>query len=214
MDLPANDTEFRSWSEQISTRLDGCLPGRDAQFLLAPRPRFGAYVHQDPREARPAAVFALLVRIQNQPSVLLTRRSTSVKTHRGQISFPGGAVEAGESALDAALREVHEEIGIERGSIRVLGKLSPLFVAVSGYEVQPFVGALDELGSTAIDGREVAEMLSVPLSRLLDPDTQGEREQVYRGNPVSVPFFKVDRHEVWGATAMMLSELLAVVRSL
>lgn len=146
--------------------------------------------------------------------LVLTRRQPHLSQHSGQVCFPGGAVDPDESPLSAALREVEEEIGIPRQEIQVLGQLTPVFVLVSGYTVQPYVGWLEASPRLIVATDEVAEALQPTLAELLAPDIIRERTQPYRGEQILVPYYDLGPAEVWGATAMMLSELLEVVRTL
>lgn len=145
------------------------------------------------------------------PELLLTRRTDTVEHHRAQIAFPGGRQEDGEDLLDTALRETTEEVGIERETVEVLGELAPFAIPPSGFVVHPFVGWTAERPECRPDPVEVAEILEVPLSILMDPDRRAEEETEILGRPAVMPFYDVPdlgRPPLWGATAMMLSGLL------
>jgi 8-oxo-dGTP pyrophosphatase MutT (NUDIX family) len=210
---------FEQFGEQLKASLRSPLPGPAAQQQLAPRPRHGAYVQQDPDLGRAAAVLALLHPGRSDPEslrphLILTRRTADVETHKGEVCLPGGALEPGEQARQAALREVEEEIGIQAQTVTVIGALTPVFVAVSGFRVQPFIGLLSDPPQLRPDPREVESALDVPLLHLLEPHRVQRRRQTYRGRQVVIPYFQLDQVEVWGATSMMLAELVAVVRAL
>jgi 8-oxo-dGTP pyrophosphatase MutT (NUDIX family) len=143
----------------------------------------------------------------------LTRRTDTVAAHRGQISFTGGAREPGESAEQAALREASEEIGLDPRRVEVLGALSELHIPRSNFLVTPIVGAAAARPPFAPHAPEVAEILEVSLTTLLDPRTVEEHTMQLASGDAQVPFFRVGPHRVWGATAMILAEFLAVVRA-
>jgi 8-oxo-dGTP pyrophosphatase MutT (NUDIX family) len=144
--------------------------------------------------------------------IVLTRRTDAVDNHRGQISFPGGSMDPGEDAASSALREAWEELAIAPDELDVLGELSPLYIPPSGFCVYPVVAYAAGRPDFVPNPGEVAEVLEVPLAHLLDPATRGEEVWPIRGANVRVPFYRVGHHKVWGATAMMLCELLMLLR--
>ena len=182
---------------------------------MAPRrPGVREALRIDDKPCRNAAVMALLLPHGPETSILLTRRPDTLNDHAGQIAFPGGRTEPGESLLDTALRETHEEAGVDPGRIDVLGPLSPLYISVSNYCVYPFAGALAEPPRELVPcSDEVERIFTVPLSLLADPSNRRIERWTIRGVPVDVPFFDVDGEVVWGATAMMLAELLALMEA-
>ncbi len=143
--------------------------------------------------------------------IVLTRRTDAVDTHRGQISFPGGSTEPGEDAVCAALREAWEELGIDPAKLNVLGELSPLYIPPSGFCIYPVVAYSTARPDFVPNPGEVAEVLEVSLAHLLDSATRGEEIWPIRGLDVRVPFYRVGHHKVWGATAMVLCELLSLL---
>ncbi|MCU0254208.1 MAG: CoA pyrophosphatase, partial [Acidobacteria bacterium] len=120
-------------------------------------------------------------------------------------------VEPGESFEDAALREAEEEVGVDRGAVRLLGRLSAMHIPVSGYALHPIVGITDAAGAWAPHAREVARVLEAPLAELLDPSRRTVEPRRYEGRDYDVPYFDVEGEKVWGATAMVLAELLALL---
>lgn len=191
------------------------LPGVDAQLRMAPRPRVGWDPHRFPDGLREGAALVLIYPIADIPHVLLTVRGSMLRMHQGQVSFPGGAVDPEESFESAALREASEEVGVAPASVRVLGRLTPLHIPVSGYRLHPVVGIVDERPAFVAAEWEVAHLLEVPIEVLRDParlqrETQ-MREADGKAWPVEVPYFAVDGHKVWGATAMALAEFLALI---
>jgi 8-oxo-dGTP pyrophosphatase MutT (NUDIX family) len=185
------------------------------QMRMSPQPRPGTERIFDPNlSCRHASVLALLYPISSKPFLVLTRRSLDVNAHQGQISFPGGSQEPNESIVDCALRETWEELGVPEGSVTVVGQLSPLFIQRTGFCVFPVVGWCNEHPRFLPARQEVAEVLEVPVEQLLDDNTHGRETWLLHDVPIEVPFYRVGDHKVWGATAMILAELLALVGTL
>lgn len=200
---------------QIDARLRAAcrapLPGADAHRLLAPQPRPGWRPGEVPDHATPAAALVLLYPVDDAPHVLLTVRAGRLGKHAGQVSFPGGLVDAGESIAEAALREAFEEVGLDPAAVRVVGALSPLYVTVSNFAIHPVAGIAEATPRLRPSAAEVARLLPAPLAALADPANlrRGTRR---RGDlPCDVPYFEVRNERVWGATAMVLAELLAML---
>lgn len=198
---------FLETVEKLRAGLAGPLPGAEAHLAMASRPRPGWRPGRVPEEARPAGVLVLLYPVEGEAWLPLTLRTHGVESHRGQVSFPGGALEAGESAETGALREAEEEVGVPAREIEVLGRLTPLFVPPSGFAVQPVVGALPGSPSFRPEPAEVERVLETSLGALVE---RGVERRERRDGRV-VLYFPVDGHVVWGATAMMLAELVALL---
>jgi 8-oxo-dGTP pyrophosphatase MutT (NUDIX family) len=191
------------------------LPGVEAQLRMAPRPRVGWDPHRFPEGLREGAALLLIYPIEGDAHVLLTVRAAGLRQHTGQVSFPGGSVDPHESLERAALREASEEVGIPPAAVRVLGRLSPLHIPVSGYRLHPVVGIADDRPSFMAAEWEVARILEVPIDLLTDPAIVGRetqrRELAGEIYDVEIPYFFVDGYKVWGATAMALAEFLALL---
>ncbi|HET9691266.1 MAG TPA: NUDIX domain-containing protein [Acidimicrobiales bacterium] len=162
---------------------------------------------------RPAAVLCAVFDEERdglaQAHVLLTRRSSRLRTHTGEISFPGGRLEPGEAAVDAALREAEEETGLDPALVEVIGTLSPLATVTSRAGITPFVAALPGRPSLRANADEVDAILTVPLAELWAPGVH--REELWPrpdGGVHPVTFFELVGDTVWGATGRMLRELL------
>jgi 8-oxo-dGTP pyrophosphatase MutT (NUDIX family) len=151
-----------------------------------------------------------------EPHIALTVRGSGLRKHTGQVSFPGGSVDPHESLEAAALREAHEEIGVEPSTVRLLGRLTPLHVPVSGYALHPVVGIADVRPAFAIHEWEVARLLEVTIEMLEDPVRlkREERTREVDGKTyrIEYPYFDIDGEKVWGATAMALAEFLTMLR--
>jgi 8-oxo-dGTP pyrophosphatase MutT (NUDIX family) len=155
----------------------------------------------------PAAVLVPIVERSPELTVLFTLRTAHLNDHAGQISFPGGRVEAGDTgAVDTALRETREEIGIDGGRVEILGQL-PEYLTRTGYRVTPVVGYLVPPFDLAPDTFEVAEIFEVPLRFLLDPANHLRQSLVVDGATRYFWAIPYDRHYIWGATAGMLMNL-------
>jgi 8-oxo-dGTP pyrophosphatase MutT (NUDIX family) len=188
------------------------LPGQEAQFRMAPRPRPGAEFYDRPREdARRGGVLILLYPHGQSIYFPLILRPTYSGVHSGQVGLPGGGYEENDPDLVyTALRETHEEIGVPAEEVQVIGRLSPLYVYPSNYLVQPVVGWLDYRPTFHIDPNEVAMLIEAPLLDFLNPQNRLCEPWQLRDRMADVPFFRVQNQRIWGATAMMLSELLAL----
>ena len=160
--------------------------------------------------ARVGAVLLLLYCKEESLHIVLTRRRDDLNSHAGQISFPGGRQENQESLQQTALRETDEEIGVSPTAVTMLGTLTDIYIPPSDYEVHPFVGWFHNGKRPSFQPAitEVAEILEVPLDHLLKPETRKTGPWQFRGMTIKVPYYDVDGHMVWGATAVMLSEFL------
>ena len=187
------------------------LPGAAAQNAMAPVPRRAWPVGLNPARIRDAAGLVLVFPIDNHAHIVLTVRADTLGRHSGQVALPGGVVDPGETFEQAALREAHEEIALDVSGVRVLGALTSLEIPVSGFRLHPIVAAADARPSLAPADGEVARILEVPLDELLAPGcvqtTQRERD----GRLLTIPAFHIEADEIWGATAMVLAEFLALL---
>ena len=181
---------------------------------MVPVPRGNVRPPEMSGQARQGGVLVLIFEKNGQSHLLLTRRRDDLQQHAGQISFPGGRREDGETLRETALREAHEEVGIRPAEVQVLGELTSLYIMPSDFEVHPFVAWHTGQPTYIIQVDEVAEILEVPISFLLDPTHRHEEPWEIRGYELQVPFYLVGEHKVWGATAMMLSEFLERLRVL
>jgi 8-oxo-dGTP pyrophosphatase MutT (NUDIX family) len=189
--------------------LQGPLPGLSAHSLMGRTPRELRALPYDHH----AAVLVLLYPhpADARPHLVLTLRSDRLRRHRGQVSFPGGVVEPGEDLVAAALREAHEEVSIIPAAVEVLGTLTPLPMPHTGFVLHPFVGVARVRPDLRACEDEVARVLEVPLAVLADPARVRQEPRLLGEQVYQVPYFDVAGEKVWGATAMILAELLAVL---
>ncbi len=161
-------------------------------------------------EERHAAVMLLIFPTDDGESLqtVLTRRKDTLQHHPGQISLPGGSLDDGETIEQTALREVEEEIGIDRDSIEVLGRLNSIYVPPSDFTVTPFVGWLPKEPSFELQASEVAELICVEISQFLDRSIRRISPVISDPRERNVPWFSVDGHQVWGATAVILDDFI------
>jgi len=202
------------WLEQLQSRLAQPLPGPMVGSRFESRPRFGRHYDQFPAQARRAAVLVLLYPWQAQWFLPLTVRPAHLPDHPGQIGLPGGAIEAGETSRQAAVREFHEELGATGLAIELLGALSSIYVHASNFRVEPWVAVAAQRPGWAPNPIEVEQLLEVPLAHLCDPVNLGSHQRDYQGQTYEAPHFAWQAHRVWGATCMILGELVTVLGEL
>jgi len=163
---------------------------------------------------RPAAALLLLYPHENEWHVPLTVRGAGLRHHTGQVSLPGGRLDhLGESVEDAALREAHEEIGVNPADVRVLGELTPVHVLVSGFTLHPIVAITDRRPAFSPAPYEVEEVLEVSLDDLQDASRIRQGTRMREGIAVEYPYFDLFGHQVWGATAMVLGEFICLLQA-
>lgn len=202
--------------QRLRNRLVGDLPGEEAQFLMAPmaRPRMSEALSMTVQQ-RQSAVLLYLFPQQGDWRIVLMKRPDYEGAHGGQVSIPGGRLEPGEKHKQAALREFEEETGVSVSSRQLLGNLSELFIPPSNFLVKPFVAYATDRPCFDPDPVEVEEIIELPILTLMS-DVTVKRDQVClsSGDWVESPYFEVEGHMVWGATAMILSELKEILRDM
>jgi len=201
---------FADTLRQLELALAQTLPGMDAQDRMAPRPR-REWSGFDSARARRAAGLLLVFPKDERAHIVLTVRSSTLGRHSGQVSLPGGVVEPGETIEEAALREAHEEIGLPLAGVQALGTLTPIDIPVSGFRLHPVVATTPAYPRLRPADGEVARVLEVPVELLMDPQCRGARDMERDGRKYRVPTLVIDGAEVWGATAMVLSEFMALL---
>jgi len=155
---------------------------------------------------RPSAVMMLLMNRKGNAHVLLTRRTTSVGTHKGEVSFPGGGYEEGDnSLLDTALRETYEEVGVYPGHIEVLGEFDH-FISIFGFHVSTYVGVITHPYEYTLNADEIESIIEVPLQLFRDEQYRKCEKMEYQGNMYNVYHYFYNGYEIWGLTARILTD--------
>lgn len=207
--------------QAIQQQLQQQLPGPEAQYKMAHvvRQNYLDLKPDVPVNARIACVLALLYpKLEEDMHIVLIERISSnpKDRHKGQVSFPGGRYEDEDGTFErGALREAQEEVGVDPDRISILGPLTELYIPVSNFKVYPFVGYVDERPSFRPQLSEVKQIIEVPIEHLTNPATRQFtniriNEQITLNR---VPFYNVQGKIVWGATAMILSELITVLHA-
>ena len=200
---------------QLEQAFQKGLPGKRAQLEMAPMPidprRIAAEVPDDHRKS---GVLLLFYPDASTIYFPLIKRPHYPGAHSGQVALPGGKVEPGDpDVVYTALREAEEEIGIDAGKVEVMGRLTELYIPVSNFLVTPIVGYTDQKPAFIPEKREVSRIIPTPLNQLIQPE-------VVKMTPISLgggrymktPYFAIEGEQVWGATAMILSEFIQVMK--
>jgi len=197
--------EFDKLIFHLKKRIDTNLPGYDSHQKMKVDYREKIKFPFTINKAKPAAVLLLLYPNENQIFFYLTKRTENLKNHKGQISLPGGSKEQEETLLETALRETEEEIGINKNRISIIGSITPLFIPVTGFMMTPFIGFIPKKPLIKLDSMEVDEIFSVNILDLMNNDKLSTKRQI-NGTHINIPYFLLNKHQVWGATSMVLSE--------
>jgi 8-oxo-dGTP pyrophosphatase MutT (NUDIX family) len=203
--------------EWLRNRLRLTLPGRTAQERMMGR--VVSMPLKIPDNARPSAVLCLLFPVNDELHMLLMKRKEDKTAHSGQVSFPGGRFENTDADLRAtALREANEEVGIMPADVDILGALTPLYIPVSNFNVYPYVGYSENRPVYSLSHNEVSYTIEVPLAELLHPARKTITDVISPAVPDvirQVNAYKLEAGTIiWGATAMIISELEVVLEGL
>ena len=174
--------------------------------IIGARPALGI----DAPQYRRACVLIPLVRTNGDWSILFSRRSPNLAAHSGQIAFPGGAVEQGETLEAAAVREAEEEVGIPAQQVELIGRLDDV-ITNSGFLVAPFVGIIHQQIDYVLQEEEVEEVFEVPVDALLQPSQPAVRYVAFRDRQYPAYFYRHEQHEIWGLTGRILKAFLDLV---
>lgn len=199
----------------LRQRLQTPLPGRTAFLEMAPTKERVFPDSIDTDNAKLAAVLLLLFKKSEEWHTVFIQRVSSNKrdTHNGQISFPGGKREDSDKDLqETALREAREEIGIKSEDVEILGKLSQMYIPVSNFIVEPFIGFLDYPPQYTLQASEVAGIIETPINHFFNPSVRKitDRKVATYLTLKNVPYFDLNGKILWGATAMMMNEFLSL----
>ena len=203
---------------QLEEKLNKPLKGMASQLLMAPKHRLAEMedAKNKIKHARYSGVMILFFVNDNEElCIVFIRRSDYVGIHAGQMGLPGGRYEEkDENTLQTALRETFEEIGIEPEKIKVIGRLTGLYIPPSNFHVDPYIGFLAEKPDYKIDTREVKNVVELKLSDFFSANAIQWKDFKTHGSEklTSAPFYKIGETEIWGATAMIISELLDMLK--
>jgi 8-oxo-dGTP pyrophosphatase MutT (NUDIX family) len=186
----------------VAGDLEGVATAKASDYALNGLPLESAVLAR----ARPAAVLAPIVARPEGLNILLTLRASHLRAHSGQVAFPGGKIDRGETPAEAALREAREEIGLEERFIEPLGWLDPYFTG-TGYRVAPLVALIDPLFTATVNKLEVDEVFETPFSLLMDPANHLIDEREWQGRRRKFYVMRDQEHYIWGATAGILRNL-------
>jgi len=200
--------------ELLKQELQKPLPGIEVQLQMASSDRMIKNFPRSPgNDARIAAVLILLYPYNDSIYTVFMQRHNYEGVHGGQISFPGGKKEpADKDIIETALREANEETGVDPDSISIIGNLTPLFIPVSNMLVAPVVGWTGQKPVYIEQPEEVVFLFDADLKTLLDPGIVKSKPMLIRGKSIDVKYFDYDGNVIWGATAMILHELLTIIR--
>ena len=203
-------TEFR---DELQAALNETLPGYTAQKRMAPS---GRSILPPGNPGRKAAVAIVIYKDQNQnKKIVLIKRPVYSGPHSGQIAFPGGKMDPEDSDLvGTAIRECYEEIGIQLTASNYIGPLSQLHISVSSFLVHPYIFLLDLFPVFKPNEKEVIYLIHVALTDLLDEGLVKETLMGIRNEEIVVPYYDIQNEIVWGATAIMLAEFIAILKKI
>jgi 8-oxo-dGTP pyrophosphatase MutT (NUDIX family) len=216
MSLPDFFNDFEKWRRMLQALPYDRLPGVDAQLKMAPEIR-----HADVRSlgqgrgaTQSSVLFLFYPAGDGTPTTVFIQRPTYKGAHSGQISFPGGRYEEGDASLQyTALRETYEEIGVHPDQVEVAGRLTDLFIPPSNYIVSPFLGVTAQRPEFVPDPNEVVKVLEIPVKAFFQEAFCVHKTiHLSDGFSVKTPCFSINGHIIWGATAMMISEFVEMVK--
>ena len=196
----------------VTRELARGLPGRAAQRTMAPTLAYGRHHGPIPDDARRSAVILALHRSPAGWSIPALVRSMAMRSHAGQVSLPGGKVEDDETAEQTALREFEEEFGVPPGCLKILGRLTPVYVFISGFEIVPVIAIAKAQMTFQPNPLEVAAVIELPLAQLCDPACRGKHLIERGGLRFHAPHFALAGQQIWGATSLILAEFAALLQ--
>ena len=206
---------MKTFQSFLQNRLQSQLPGKNAQNIMRPEPRS---VRKNEMTYTPSSdnfrnssVLVPIVTWKEEPEIMFTLRTAGIK-HGGQISFPGGGREGDETIEETALREAHEETGLNPENVEVIGNLSALYINHSENMVTPVIGFLKKEQEFCANPNEVEEIFTVPISKLISSDFARTEDWKLRELDYKIPLWDVHAVPLWGATAMMLSEFIELYK--
>ncbi len=212
--LPNEKMSFEKELEFIRLKLALDLPGERAQYLMAPKERETSeiYIKKSPNHRKSSVMMLLFPDAFNRATTVFIERPINNSIHSGQIAFPGGKEDPTDTSLQhTAIRETEEEIGIPTSDIEIIGKLTSLFIPASNFLVQPYVGLISSTPVFVPNEYEVRSVIPFSIRELLKLQPLTKDFKTSYGN-LKAPYFLIEGHSVWGATAMMLSEFRELIK--
>ncbi len=208
-------SDFTTFIQKLKIRLQQPLPGQEAHSVMASETRLKLKMPTPNERTRESAVLILFYPSENNIFMPLILRPQYDGVHGGQMAFPGGRAEKEDENLErTALREAQEEIGVRVSDVQVLGKLTKLYIPPSNFHVQPVIGFMSRKPEFYPDPKEVDKVIEISIEEMKNPSIIGRKVLNVRGIEIDTPFYDILDTTVWGATAMMISELLMVIESL
>ncbi len=205
-----NNNEIK---EKLLNAFRNDLPGSASQLKMIPESRLNMSFDFNPEKIKKSAVLLLLFPENGSYKLLFIKRANDGGRHSGQIAFPGGKFELKDNDLiNTALRETEEEIGIDKKGVKILKSLTPLLIPVSNFSVKPFVGMIDEKPEIKMNLHEVQEVYKLDLKKIVS--AKRIEKTFNAGNQkIKAPFYIFDEFEIWGASAMILSEFVDLLKT-
>lgn len=205
--------EFDKFVNKLKREFNNKLPGFNSQIKAAPKSRDDLNNLVETDDPKKSAVLILLYPENDKIYIPFIKRVTDGSMHSGQIAFPGGKFEQSDKNMKStALREAEEEIGIDQNKVKVLKELTPLYIPVSNYLVWPYVGVADKMPDFVKSDSEVDVIFKVNIKELCEANIVYKEFSV-RNTSINAPFFILKDIEIWGATAMILSEFIDILRN-
>lgn len=208
--------DFRSVLSLLENGMKHPLPGQEAQLSMSPNPvdmrRFDPKL---PENHRKGSVLILIYPYENKAFFPLIKRPVYPGVHSGQIAFPGGKMEVeDQDEIETALREAWEEVGILPEQVKLIGRMSDLFIPTSNFLVSPILGYSEVVPDFVPEEKEVARIIQTAVSTLYEPAIRKQKILEFSNNfRLDTPYYEVDQEMVWGATAMILSEFLQILEN-
>lgn len=207
---------MNEFEAKIHAAISNSLPGENAHLLMNPSGRgLSSEAKKKAINVRESAVAIVMYSTEISHEIVLIQRPDYIGAHGGQISFPGGKRDVGDLDLKAtAIRECHEEIGISLEDSIFLGQLTPVYIPVSNFHVEPYLFYCDQIPLFVKDEREVQHIFSISIADLLHDGTISSMEIEIKGDKLykDIPCFLINEKKIWGATALILSELKEILR--
>ncbi|RAI84982.1 NUDIX domain-containing protein [Algoriphagus yeomjeoni] len=208
--------DFRSVLDLLVNGMKHPLPGKKAQLSMSPNPvdlrRFDPKL---PDNHRKGSVLILLYPNEDKAFFPLIKRPVYQGVHSGQIAFPGGKMEDEDAdEVETALREAWEEVNIRPEQVKLIGRMSELFIPTSNFLVSPIIGYAEEVPDFVPEKKEVDRIIQTAVSVLYEPEIRKQKILEFSNNfQLDTPYFEVDQEMVWGATAMILNEFLQILEN-